>query len=54
MFLAIKYYFTPYILLSCSLKNTYLSAGKVRVVGAKNDIRPEMVIKNKNPVTGCH
>jgi hypothetical protein len=49
-FLAIKYCRIPYILLSCSLKNTYLSAGNVKVVGDKNDIRPLIVMKNKNPV----
>ncbi len=50
MFLAIKYCAIPYILLSCSLKKTYLSKGNVKVVGAKNDINPLIVMKNINPV----
>lgn len=50
MFLAKKYCPIPYIFVSCYLKNTSLYEGKVKVIGAKNDISPEIVIKKRNPV----
>lgn len=54
MFLAIKYCHNPYILLSCYLKNTTLSDGKVNVTGDKVEKRLDIVMKNKKPVIEFH
>lgn len=54
MFRAMKYWPMLYILLSCSLKKTYLSAGKVSVTGERKDMRDVIVMKNINPVIENH
>lgn len=54
MFLARKYWPIPYILESCYLKNTQRQDGKVSVIGARKDIRPDIVMKKKKPMIEFH
>lgn len=50
IFLAKKYCEVLYILLSCYLTKTYLSAGNVNEIGEIDIVRENIETKNRNPV----
>ena len=54
IFLARKYWLVLYILESCYLTKTSLSAGKVRDIGEIDIVIENIDTKNKNPVIVIH